>query len=154
MKLKLTYILLITVVLNSCGQNKKAESGDGTSGTIKTKIFNPKDDLVGEFEIKQNEGAELKVTKNNGEYYIQLLKKGNWSSPEKLGNVNDSDFEKLFGTNWRDNIEAGLNADSFFIFKVKKGSKVKGLYKKNEYHTFKTGYFFYFLISGDIYKLN
>jgi hypothetical protein len=154
MKFKLIYILVLTTILSSCGQNSKTNNGDGTSGTIKSKIFNPKDDLVGEFAIEQNGTAELKVTKQNGDYFIQLFEKGNWSNPEKLGNVNDSDFEELFGVNWRDNIEAGLNAEAFFIFKVKKGSKVKGLYDKNEYHTFSTGYFFYFLISGDIYKLN
>ena len=147
MKFKLIYILMLTAILNSCGQNSKKENGDGTSGKLKTKIFNPKDDLVGEFAIKPNGKAELKITKNNGNYFVQIIKRGKWSEPEELGNVKDSDFEKLFGNNWRDFVEAGLNKKSFGIFKVKKGYQHKD-------RTFKTGYFMFFLMAGDIYKLN
>ncbi len=147
MKLKLIYILLISTILNSCGQNKKTENGNGTSGTLKTKIFNPKDDLVGEFAIEPNGKAELKVTKNSENYYVQINESGNWSEPEQLENVKDSNFQQLFGDNWNEFVEAGLNKDSFGIFKVKKGYKYQD-------HTFKTGYFMFFLMAGDIYKLN
>ena len=147
MKLKLIYILVLTTILSSCGQNSKTENGDGTSGTLKTKIFNPKDDLVGEFAIRPNGKAELKVTRDNGNYYVQILERGSWSKPEQLENVKDSDFQELFGDNWKESVEAGLHKEAFGIFKVKKGYKSKD-------HTFKTGYFMFFLMAGDIYKLN
>ncbi len=148
MKLKLFYILSLTIILCSCKGNSNTKNGDGTNGTLKAKIFNPKDDLVGEFTTKPNGKAELKITKNKGNYFAQIIERGNWSEPEQLENIKNSDFQELFGKNWKEYVEAGLYKDSFGIFKVKKGYKSKD-------HTFKTGYFMFFLItSGDIYKLD
>ncbi len=108
---------------------------------------NLKDDLIGEFAIEPNGKAELKITKNNGNYYGQIMEGGNWSNPDKLNNTSIKDLEYLFGKNWKSFVEVGLSKDLFGVFKIKKGAKAQG-------RTFATGYFLSYLISGDIYKLN
>ncbi len=145
-KLKILFILIILAFL-SCGQNSKTEKGNGTSGSLKSKIFNPKDDLIGDFAMKPNGKPELRITKENGSYFAQTFENEKWTKQKQLENVKDSDFQELFGKDWRNYVEAGLHKDIFGIFKIKKGYKTKD-------HTFETGYFMFFLIPADIYKLD
>lgn len=130
---KIIVIILTFISINIYAQNANTS--------------NLKDDLIGEFAIEPNGKAELKITKNNGIYYGQIMEGGNWSNPDVLNDTNSTDLEYLFGKDWRNFVEVGLSKDLFGVFKLKKGSKAQG-------RTFSTGYFLSYLISGDIYKLN
>lgn len=78
-----------------------------------------------------------------------MLERGNeWSKPEKLVECSEKDYEDLFGTNWRDLKVRGLrNSNGFGIYRVQKGAVSRG-------HTFKTGYFMFFVVGGaDVHRL-
>lgn len=105
--------------------------------------------LVGEYATTEGGQAELRITRDGGESYASVREGGDqWSKPEKLVECSDKDYEELFGANWRDLDVRGLRASDgpFGIFRVKKGAVNQG-------HTFKTGYFMFFLGGGDVYRL-
>lgn len=105
--------------------------------------------LVGEYSTTEGGQAELRITHHGGEYLVSVRESGDkWSKPEKLVECSDKDYEELFGANWRELAVHGLRASDgpFGIFRVKKGAVNQG-------HTFKTGYFMYFLGGGDVYRL-
>jgi hypothetical protein len=106
--------------------------------------------LVGEYSTKEGGQAEVRITRDGGEFLVSVRKGGDqWSKPEKLVECYDKDYQELFGANWRDLDVCGLRASDgpFGIFRVKKGVINQG-------HTFKTGYFMFFLFGGgDVYRL-
>jgi len=141
---KSVMLLFVLVVLNSC--QTKNTNGDGTNGNFFNVISNPKDDLIGDFSTKEKGKAEIRVTKQGENYFVSVSRGSGWANPEQLIDVKDEDFAHLFGNNWKEYVEAGLNKSSFGIFKIKKGYQSKD-------HIFTTGYFMVFLGGGDIYKL-
>lgn len=146
---KIVYLFFIAIVFG-CNQpnntSNSATQGDGTDGSILNVITDPKDDLVGEYAFKEGGRAEIRITKDNGSYFVSVGKNEKWERPEQLENVTDKDFIELFGQNWKSYVKAGLHKDMFGIFKVEKGFK-------NNNHTFTTGYFVMFIGGGDVYKL-
>lgn len=142
---------LFLIIFTSCNHSGNASDsdvkGDGTDGSILNIISNPKDDLVGEYAIKEGGQAEIKITKESENYFVSITEgKDKWRKPEQLEDVSDKDFTGLFGENWKSYVKAGLHKQMFGIFKVEKGYT----YDK---HTFESGYFMMFMGGGDVYKL-
>lgn len=54
-----------------------------------------------------------------------MIEKDSWSKEEKLKNIPDQEFQKMFGENWRNIIVVGLYTGDFLIFKVKRGASTK-----------------------------
>lgn len=106
--------------------------------------------LVGKYSAEEGGQAEVQVTRNGGDFFVSVREgRDRWSKPEKLVECSDKDYQKLFGANWGDLEVRGLRASDgpFGIFRVKKGVVNRG-------HTFKTGYFMFFLVGGgDVYRL-
>lgn len=152
MKKITTFILIISfsiLVLIGCNQTtKQSEVNKSSDATIDDILIvtNPKDDLIGDFAIKEGGRAEIKITKENGNYFVSIQQVGKWTKPEQLIDVKDKDFELLFGENWKSYVKAGIHKDAFGIFKVEKDYQFKN-------HIFKTGYFVMLLGGSDIYKL-
>lgn len=138
--------LLITCIISCKQSNNTTNSNDGTNNSILNIISDPKDDLIGEYALKEGGQAEIRITKENDSYFVSIGKNGKWERPEQLDNVSDKDFIDLFGQGWKSYVKAGLHKGMFGIFKVQKG------YVYNN-HTFKTGYFMMFAGGGDVYKL-
>lgn len=126
----LIHLLLASVLLASC-------SGGGV------------DALLGEYALKPGGQAELKISKS-GDQYVASVRRGGagWSSPDNLVACSEADYAQLFGSGWKEVEPLGLRATNgpFGIFRVKKGATAQG-------HTFKTGYFMFFMGGGDVYKL-
>ena len=105
--------------------------------------------LVGEYSTTEGGQAELIVKRSGGETFASVLE-GNsrWSKPEKLVECSEKDYAAIFGANWREIKVRGLrNSSGFAVFRVQKGAVHEG-------HTFKTGYFMFFVLGGgDLYRL-
>ena len=133
-----TFILVFT--LFSC-QNS-------TSNGALSIFSNPKDDLIGEFSLREGGIVGLKITKEDGKYFASMLNGGKWSALYQLDDVKEEDYVKIFGDDWKSYVSAGIQGDGVGIFKVKKGHQYKN-------HTFNSGYFILMSVLGgaDIYKL-
>ena len=106
------------------------------------------DSLVGEYALQQGGRAEVKIARNGERFVASMREGGGWSRPATLVSCTETDYVQLFGSGWRQIEPVGLRATDgpFGIFKVKKGTTAQG-------HTFRTGYFLFFLGGGDVYKL-
>lgn len=106
------------------------------------------DSLIGEYALESGGRAEVKISKSGDHLVVTVREGDSWARPAALVVCKEQDYTELFGSSWRQIEPMGLRAiDSpFGIFRVKKGATVNG-------HTFKTGYFLFFLSVGDIYKL-
>lgn len=106
--------------------------------------------LVGEYSTTDGGQAELRITRDGGKFFVSVREASNqWSTPDSLTETSEKDYVELFGANWRELEVRGLRAFNgpFGIFQVKKGSVNQG-------HTFKTGYFMFFILGGDdVYRL-
>lgn len=82
------------------------------------------DSLVGEYAITEGGKAELRITRSGGNFYVSPRKQGDeWGKPEQLVECSDDDYQKIFGSNWRELDVSGLRVAKgpFGIFRVKKG---------------------------------
>ena len=106
------------------------------------------DSLVGEYALEQGGRAEVKISKDGNRFVVSVRKGDGWSRPDTLVICVETDYAQLFGSGWRQIEPVGLRATNgpFGIFRVKKGTTAPG-------HTFKTGYFLFFVGGGDVYKL-
>lgn len=106
------------------------------------------DALVGEYALKPEGPAEVKISRNGDQFVASVRQGSGWSRPESLVVCTEADYAQLFGPGWKQIEPVGLRATNgpFGIFRVKKGATAQG-------RTFKTGYFMFALGGGDVYKL-
>lgn len=113
---------------------------------LSCQLSNPKDDLVGEFSLKEGGIVGLKITKEDGKYFASMLNGGEWSALYQLDDVKEEYYVEIFGDDWKSYVDAGIQGDGVGIFKVNKGHEYKN-------HTFHSGYYIWVLGGADIYKL-
>lgn len=115
-----------------------------------TSCSNDKQDkLVGCYTIESEGKAELKITKENGRYYILMREGDSWSNPEGLHQGDKEDIESLFNKD-ASRIKASLVADkgAFGIFLVNAGETYGGEKAKSDYLAF------IMFGGGSVYKID
>jgi len=59
------------------------------------------DVLVGEYALRENGPAEVKVSKEGGRYLLSLRDGRSWSTPGEMIPCEDKDYMALFGSDWK-----------------------------------------------------
>lgn len=106
------------------------------------------DSFVGTYEVQENGTRRdfIKITKNNGLYYMSEKSKNNWGLDSEVKPVSSQDLSKLYGQSGKNSISALANSHGVAIVQVPKGWKAGELSSK-------TGFFLQALfIPIELYK--
>ena len=131
------HIYAVTEIVNNsrkssfCWKRRTVKVRAGLLGCVSLAIIGcssgSPESLVGEYALRANGVAEVRVTKYGNKYTASVRRGGGWSNAEEVLPCGDKHYARLFGPDWKSIQPVGLCARSgpFAIFKVKKGSRFR-----------------------------
>jgi len=105
--------------------------------------------MAGCYAVERGKRAEIRLTKESGEYYVTVRKGNGWGkSKEGLRRATDQELKSLFGAD-ASKIAESLVAQKgpFGVFRAKSGATIKGKDPSSDYLAF------FFLGGGPVFKV-
>lgn len=133
MKTNMLCLAFLAMLFLNCKNNPAPEKSNATFSL--TQINVAEDDLLGEYALKPNGKAEIRISKSNGDFVAEILDNRKWSTPKKIVKTNNEKLAFIFGKQMVQHVESGLTSEdaAFGIFKVDDEFEVAGDKINSEY---------------------
>jgi hypothetical protein len=130
--------------------NSKSTESDFDHNSFAKKLFGNRNSLEGLYAIEAGGKPDIKVTNDDGKYYVSFLDGSSWSRPEGLHDATESELKELFDEQEVKGVRSAVAADNEGVFALAKVDK--GVYWGAENDS---GYLMFMMFQGgNIYKVN